>query len=161
MDTFFIVHLGMTATEIRRISLRIFSLFLSINLHRRCSVSKFFGILTLMCRKLNSDLKNALTKHFPKMQPFANVLQQNRCSYKFSDIHKKMSVLESLFSKVTDLMACNFIKKRPQHRCFPVNITKCLRIAFFLEYLQWLLLTMVAKFLRISNLTRGIFEHLR
>ena len=26
--------------------------------------------------------------------------------------------------------ACNFIKKRLQHKCFPVNITKILRTAF-------------------------------
>ena len=44
------------------------------------------------------------------MQPFANVLQ-NRCSNKFPDIRKKISVFESLFDKVTGLIACNFIKK--------------------------------------------------
>ena len=57
------------------------------------------------------DLKNVLTKHFPTMQSFTNVLQ-NRYSYKFLDICKKMSVLESLFNKVTCLMACNSIKNR-------------------------------------------------
>ena len=31
---------------------------------------------------------------------------------------------------------CNFIKKRLQHRCFPVNIAKYLR-SFFIEHLQW------------------------
>ena len=60
--------------------------------------------------KFRSDLKNVLTKHFPTMQPFANVLQ-NSSSYKFSDIRKIISVLESLLDKVTRLMACNFIKK--------------------------------------------------
>ena len=29
------------------------------------------------------------------------------------------------------LQACNFIKKRPQYRCFPVNIVKFLRTTFF------------------------------
>ena len=38
-------------------------------------------------------------------------------------------VLESLFKKVAGLQACRFIKKRPQHRCFPVNIAK--------DYLFW------------------------
>ena len=33
--------------------------------------------------------------------------------------------------KVTGLMACNLIKNETQHGCFPVNITKCLRKAFF------------------------------
>ena len=31
-------------------------------------------------------------------------------------------MLESLFSKVTGLQACNFTKKKLQHRRFPVNI---------------------------------------
>ena len=30
--------------------------------------------------------------------------------------------------KVAGLKICNFIKKRPQHRCFPVNIAKFLRL---------------------------------
>ena len=29
-------------------------------------------------------------------------------------------VLESIFKKLADLQTCNFIKKRPQYRCFPV-----------------------------------------
>ena len=32
------------------------------------------------------------------------------------------------------------LKKRLQYRCFPVNIPKFLRTAFFIEHLQWLLL---------------------
>ena len=36
-------------------------------------------------------------------------------------------MLESLFNKVVGLQACNFIKKRFQHRCFPVNIENFLR----------------------------------
>ena len=38
-------------------------------------------------------------------------------------------LLESLFKKVAGLKACNFIKKRPHHRCFRVNIAKFLRLA--------------------------------
>ena len=38
---------------------------------------------------------------------------------------------QSLFLiKFKDLQACNSIKKRLQHRCFPVNIAKFLRTAF-------------------------------
>ena len=44
------------------------------------------------------------------MELFADVLQ-NRCYNKFPDFHKKISVLEFLFNKVTGLMAYNFIKK--------------------------------------------------
>ena len=31
---------------------------------------------------------------------------------------------EPLFDKVAGLKAYNFTKKRPQHRCFPVNFAK-------------------------------------
>ena len=49
--------------------------------------------------------KEGVLKHFAK---FAG---KHRC--------------QSLFlNKVSGLKACNFIKKRPQHRCFPVNIVK-------------------------------------
>ena len=40
-----------------------------------------------------------------------------------------MPVLESLINKVAGLL----IKKRLQHRCFPMNITKFLRHLFFSE----------------------------
>ena len=41
-------------------------------------------------------------------------------------------MLESLFNRVAG-QACNFIKKRLQHRCFPVNIAKR---QHFEEYLR-------------------------
>ena len=31
--------------------------------------------------------------------------------------------------------ACNFIKRRSQHRCFPMKFTKSLRTPFFTEHL--------------------------
>ena len=58
---------------------------------------------------------------------------QNRCFYKTPDIHQKISELKSLFNTVTGLKAHNFNKKRPQHKCFPVNITKFLRIPVLLN----------------------------
>ena len=36
-------------------------------------------------------------------------------------------VQKSLFNKVACLKACNFTKKRLQHRCFPMNIANFLR----------------------------------
>ena len=69
---------------------------------------------------------------------------QNRCSQKFCDIHKKMSVLDSLINKVTGLMACNLIEKET-----PTQV-------FFSEYCKIfkdVLLEMVEEFQRISNLT--------
>ena len=44
-------------------------------------------------------------------------------------------MLESLFNpcfnKVTGLMACKFIRKRSQHRCFHVTVLKCLKKTFY------------------------------
>ena len=51
----------------------------------------------------------------------------------FATIHRKTPVLESLFTKVTGLNACNFIKKRLRHRCFPVKFPRILRTSFFKE----------------------------
>ena len=48
------------------------------------------------------------------------------------------------FNEVSGLRAFNFFKKRPQHRCFPVNVAKFLRKAFFIEHIGWLLLTLAA-----------------
>ena len=55
--------------------------------------------------------------------------------------HRKTSVLESLFNKAAGLKACNSIKKRLQHSCFPVKLAKFLKTPFFTEEFQWLLLT--------------------
>ena len=57
--------------------------------------------------------------YYFQKQPYADILQ-NGCCEKFCNIHRKTSVLESLFNKVAGLMACNFIsttsQKRLQHR---------------------------------------------
>ena len=43
------------------------------------------------------------------------------------------------------LFLINFVKRRLQHRCFAVNISKFLRTAFFIEHFRWLLLQMLYK----------------
>ena len=58
-------------------------------------------------------------------------------------------MLESLFNIVSGLQACNFIKKRLQHRCFLVNIANFLRTVFFVENLRWLLLVLCIFNLRV------------
>ena len=63
----------------------------------------------------------------------------------------KTPVLEPLFNKVTGSQACNFVKKRFQHRCFPVKFGK------FIEDLRCLLLLILTgshqpeDFLRIHS----------
>ena len=59
-------------------------------------------------------------------------------------------MLGSLFNKVVGLQSCDFIKRRLQHRCFPVNIAKFLRTTFFIEHLWWLLLNFLQNLLKIT-----------
>ena len=63
--------------------------------------------------------------HFCK-EIFSFPQKQPSFPWKLRDIHRKTPVLESLFNKVTGLQ-CNFIKMRPQQRCFPVDIAKFFR----------------------------------
>ena len=53
-----------------------------------------------------------------KQKKFFEDTLQNRCSWKFSNIHRKNICVESIF------------KKRLQHRYFPENFAKCLRTPF-------------------------------
>ena len=54
--------------------------------------------------------------------------------------HRKTPVLESHFKKVAGLEARKSMKRKLQHRCFPMNIAKFLKTAFSVEHLWWLLL---------------------
>ena len=76
---------------------------------------------------------------------------QIRCSLKFCKFHSKTPVLESLFNKAAGLNVSNSIKKRLQHRCFPVKFVKFLKTSFFTEKFQWLLLTFNSCFQRSSD----------
>ena len=70
---------------------------------------------------------------------FADVIQ-NKKPLRIRKVHMKTTVSASLFNKCVDLKACNFIKKRIQHRYFPVIFAKFLRTTFLIEHIQWLLL---------------------
>ena len=85
-------------------------------------------------------------------QPFAIFTEKHLCSsgvflikshasvLKKFNIYRKTPVLEYLFNKVADLKVCNCIKKRLQYMCFPINMAKFLRPAFFIEHLRSLIL---------------------
>ena len=72
-------------------------------------------------------------------------ISHHRCSVK-KDILRKFTkftgkhLRQSLFFNKVAGTACNFIKKRPWHRCFPVNFAKFLRTAFSQDTCGWLLL---------------------
>ena len=44
----------------------------------------------------------------------------NKAVLKNSQYSQEKTYVRVFFNKVTGLQACNFIKKRLQHRCFPV-----------------------------------------
>ena len=71
----------------------------------------------------------------------SNVLQ-NRCFYKFPEIYKKISVLESLSNNATGLMAFNSIKKEAPSQVFSCEYHKTFDNTF-MEHFWWLLLKMV------------------
>ena len=64
---------------------------------------------------------------------------QKKLFLKISQYPQESAVLESLFKKVAVLIACNFIKKTPQHRCFCLNIAKFVRLPILKNICEWLL----------------------
>ena len=71
----------------------------------------------------------------------------------------KTPVLEPLFDKVAGSQTYNFIKKRLQHRCFPVKYAKYLGTPFFTEDLRWLLLSFIrCNFDRLSLVLKIFLE---
>ena len=78
-------------------------------------------------------------------------LDQSRSSHQGCCIkntaHKSFAIfigkhmLETLFNKATGLQACNFMKKRLEYRCFPVNIAKFLRAPILKNICERLLLS--------------------
>ena len=83
-------------------------------------------IYPIKCQKrpIHSN-KEANTESSHSQMFFKIVVLRN-----FAMFTEKPPALESHFNK-----ACNFTEKRPQHRCFPVNIAKLLRTAFFYKTL--------------------------
>ena len=57
---------------------------------------------------------------------------------------RENTFIESLFNKVTGLHILNFIKKRLQYRCFPVNIGKFLRRTILKNIIERLLLCLLS-----------------
>ena len=79
----------------------------------------------------------------------------------FGNFSGKIHVLESLFKKASGPQACKFIKKRLQHRYFPVKLAKFSRTLFLQNtsggwFLKWEAVTFCSKIfqgylLRITN----------
>ena len=68
----------------------------------------------------------------------------------FTNFAGKINVLESLFKKASGSQACKFIKKRLQHRYFPVKLAKFSRTLFLQNtsrgsFLKWETVTFCSK----------------
>ena len=68
-----------------------------------------------------------------------------RCSLKMVFLEISQNLQENTCTRICflikeTLLKQTLLKKRLRHRCFPVNLVKFLRTAFFIERLWWLLL---------------------
>ena len=75
--------------------------------------------------------------------------------FRISQISQENTCVGILFSNVAGLKACNFVKKRLQHRCLPLKFAKYLRTppvsAFEFCYGGCLRIVSVSKYIIISN----------
>ena len=65
-------------------------------------------------------------------------------------------MLESLFNKFAGLQTGNFITKRLEHRCFPVNIAKFLKTPILKDIFERLLLNSVIQSGRNNRKNRDV-----
>ena len=60
-------------------------------------------------------------------------------------------MLESSFNKLTGFKTCNFLIKRLQHRCFPLNIAKFLKTLILMKICEQLLVQFLLLTVNISS----------
>ena len=65
-------------------------------------------------------------------------------------------MLESLFNKFAGLQTGNFITKRLEHRCFPVNLAKFLKTPILKDIFERLLLNSVIQSGRNNRKNRDV-----
>ena len=109
-----------------------------------------FCVFCFESNVLNQD-KNMCYHHLKRSNCyvilFSSLYKNSRSSHSRRSIknllkitHRKVTVLESLFSKVASFLDCNVIKKRLQDRSFFVNIAKFLRTTVLKNICERLLL---------------------
>ena len=79
--------------------------------------------------------------------------ERQRCSIKKAapeDFAIFAEKTESLLNRLTGFKTCNFLKKRLQYRCFPVNIAKFLRTLILVKIWKQLLLPFLLLAVNIS-----------
>ena len=84
------------------------------------------------------------------------------CRYMLGgDVATLTALLGSLFNKVVGHKACNFIKKRLQHRCFSVKFAKFLRAPILKNTCEWLFLKKILFYddSQVKGTNRMFFIH--
>ena len=81
--------------------------------------------------------------------PFQVYEISRKNSFTFRSSHKRCSIKKTVpkTSQYPQEKACNFIKKRLQHRCFPVNIAKFSWAPILKNICEWLLLYFYKKYI--------------
>ena len=111
------------------------SWFYLIIVTRRNSLSNCEHDPTCQKRSLSNLVKYFFVLHDEVLTGFQHIVlkQLPNVFYKkavlkiFSNINRKTLALESLFNKFAGIQSDNFITKRLQHMCLPVNIAKFLK----------------------------------
>ena len=126
--------------------------------HQRCSVKKVFLKISpisketpvlepLLNKAAGLQVCNFIKKilqhrYFPvKFEKFfITPILKNICERLLCSFFLIAPVLEFLHNKFASLQICNFIRKRLQHRCFPVKLVKFLRTLILKSICERLLL---------------------
>ena len=87
-----------------------------------------------------------------KLRNSSNI-ENSKAVTRRSSVKKVFFVLQSPFG-----VSCSFIKKKLQHRCFPVNIAKFFKKTFFIEHLRCLLLKVARSNLRLVVLLTSLLK---
>ena len=89
-------------------------------------------------------------------QSFGGVPLKKGVLKNFAKFTRKKHMRQILFfNKVSGLRPATLPKKRPWHRCFPVNLAKFLRTLFLTEHLQWLLLELANETVNYDTKTKA------
>ena len=124
-----------------------FGLFLRSS-HYSCKFSPTWNIGSFIMYQLGPSIQSGSSPYGLQAEAAVRVYFSKQVFLKIFAIFtgKQLYWMESLFNEIADLpqqqticlsvfdhyvrQACNFSQKRHQHRCFPMNTAKFLRIAF-------------------------------
>ena len=120
---------------------------MSVSLCTRWKLQKTKGFLIFWCFQ-------EVGKETNSMKQFNKILCKISAIFSQSTKAVMRSFLENLGNftgkhlcwSLFSILACNFIKQRLQHRCFPVKFPKRLKTPFFTEHFQWPFLSLSGRY---------------